>query len=126
MISWWDIEFGENELNKIISSFKNKNLSQGIVTKEFEELICQYLNVKYTIAVSSGSSALLLALMSLDIGTDDEVIIPNRTWIATAHAIHLLGAKVIPVDVQEDKPIIDIYKLKKAITLKTKVIILMK
>ena len=50
-------------------------------------------------------------------------IIPNRTWIATAHAIHLLGAKVVPVDVQEDKPIIDIYKLKKAITLKTKVII---
>jgi perosamine synthetase len=123
MINWWNTEFGENELNKIIITFKNKNLSQGIVTNEFEDLICQYLNVKYTIAVSSGSSALLLALMSLNIGTDDEVIIPNRTWIATAHAIHLLGAKVVPVDVQEDKPIIDIYELKKAITSKTKVII---
>ena len=73
MINWWKTEFGENELNKIIITFKNKNLSQGIVTNEFEELICQYLNVKYTIAVSSGSSALLLALMSLNIGTDDEV-----------------------------------------------------
>ena len=71
-----------------------KIFSKPFFLNEFEDLICQYLNVKYTIAVSSGSSALLLALMSLNIGTDDEVIIPNRTWIATAHAIHLLGANL--------------------------------
>jgi len=65
-----------------------------------------------------------MALIAIDIKADDEVIIPNRTWIATAHAVHFLRAKVVPVDVQSDIPIIDIDLIEKSITAKTKAIII--
>ncbi len=123
MINWWNNKFGNSELNRIISSYKNKNISQGNVTKEFEDLICNYLNVKHAIAVSNGSIAILLSLMAMDIGPDDEVIIPNRTWISAAHAVHMLGGKVVTIDVEENRPVIDTNKLIQAITSKTKVII---
>ena len=123
MINWWNNKFGNSELNRIISSYKNKNISQGNVTKEFEDSICNYLDVKHAIAVSNGSIAILLSLMSMDIGPGDEVIIPNRTWISAAHAVHMLGGKVVTIDVEENRPVIDTNKLIQAITSKTKVII---
>tara|TARA_B100000795_G_C22752306_1_gene419967 strand:- start:233 stop:1312 length:1080 start_codon:yes stop_codon:yes gene_type:complete len=123
MINWWHNKFGEDELSRIISSYKNKNISQGLITELFEKAVSDYLGIKYTIAVSSGSTALLLALMSINIRHGDEVIIPNRTWIATAHAIHLLGAKVVTVDVQSEIPIMEVKNIEKAITPKTKAII---
>ena len=75
------------------------------------------------VAVSSGSTALLMALMALGVVPGDEVILPNRTWIATAHAVHLLGAKVVLVDVESERPIIASRKIEKRITTKTKGII---
>ena len=63
---------------------------------------------------SSGSTALLLAILALDISSGDEVLVPNYTWIATAHAPALVGASVIPVDTRTDFPILsesDISKL---------------
>jgi len=67
--------------------------------------------------------ALTLALMGLEVGPGDEVIVPNRTWIATAHAPLMLGAKVILVDVEHNRPIIDCSKIAKLITKRTKAII---
>jgi perosamine synthetase len=123
MISWWNNKFGEDELKRIIHSYENRNISQGSVTEAFEKAVCEYLGVQYTIAVSSGSTAILLALMSIDVGHGDEVIIPNRTWISTAHAVHLLGAKVVTVDVQPLKPVMEINNIESVITSKTKAII---
>jgi dTDP-4-amino-4,6-dideoxygalactose transaminase len=61
--------------------------------------------------------------MALNIGKNDEVIVPNRTWIATAHAPFLLGAKVKIVDVEENRPIMNCKLIEKEITSKTKAII---
>ena len=66
--------------------------------------------------------ALLMALMATGIGPDDEVIIPNRTWIATAHAALLLGAKVVLIDVEAERPIMDVTQLESKITPRTKAI----
>ncbi|EQA69894.1 DegT/DnrJ/EryC1/StrS family aminotransferase [Leptospira noguchii] len=121
-IPWWRTSFGEEEINRIIESFRNQNISQGKVTVEFEEKIAEYLGVKYVVATSSGSTALLLSLMAIGIKPEDEVIVPNRTWIATAHAPYLLGAKVVLVDVEEDRPILDVSKIEECITTKTKAI----
>ena len=123
MINWWANKFSNDEIKKVVNSIQNKKISQGDVTRQFEEDICKFLNVKYAIAVSSGSIALLLALMAIDVEPDDEVIIPNRTWIATAHAVSLLKAKVVPVDVQADLPSINTDLIEKSITNKTKAII---
>ena len=57
------------------------------------------LNVEHAIACPSGSMSLVLSMIAHDIGPGDEVIVPCNTWIATAHAPLLVGAKVVLVDV---------------------------
>lgn len=91
----------------------------GLFENEFAELS----NSRYAIGVSSGTAALFLALKSLDIGHDDEVIVPVFTYIATAFAVSYSGAKPVFVDIEKDTYNIDVNKIKKAVTKKTKAII---
>jgi len=95
----------------------------GKVTEEFEQRLAEALNVPYVVATTSGSMALLMALMALGIRNGDEVIVPNRTWIATAHAPLMLGAKPVLVDVLPDRPIMDTSRIREKISSKTKAII---
>lgn len=122
-IYWWQTTFGQEEIGRITQSFHNQNISQGKVTEEFERDIGNYLGIKHVIATSSGSTALMLSCMAVGIKPGDEVIVPNRTWIATAHAAHLLGAKIVLCDVEKDRPIIDADQIEKLITQKTRAII---
>lgn len=122
-ISWWQTTFGEEEIERIAASIRNECVSQGSVTLEFEQRLSEFLEVEYVVAVSSGSTALLMALMAVGVQPGDEVILPNRTWIGTAHAVHLLGARVVLVDVEAGRPIIDATLVQQAITSRTKVII---
>jgi perosamine synthetase len=122
-INWWKTEFGEAELIRLVKEYKLQNISQGKVTAEFENRLSEYLGVEYVVATSSGSTAILLSMMAIGIKPGDEVIVPNRTWIATAHAPYLLGAKVVLVDVESNRPIIDATKIEEKITKKTKAII---
>ena len=102
----------------------SKKYSQGLLTKKFEDSISKFLDVPYVVAVPNGSIALLVSLMALDLKYGDEIIMPSRSWIASAHAPHLLGIKIKFVDVLSDKPIIDIEKIEEAISKKTKAIML--
>ncbi|VVB95741.1 UDP-4-amino-4-deoxy-L-arabinose--oxoglutarate aminotransferase [uncultured archaeon] len=122
MISWWRTKFGEEEIKRVSESICNEHISMGPVTEEFEKLLAEALDIPYVIATISGSMALLMALMALGIKRGDEVIVPNRTWIATAHAPLMLGAKVVLVDVQKDVPIMDVSQLEQKITSRTKAI----
>ena len=122
-IVWWRTEFGKPELQAVIKAFESENISQGEVTQELEQRLAVLLNVPHVIAVSNGSAALAIALMALGVSAGDEVIVPNRTWIATAHAVHILGAKVVLVDVEDTRPIIDVSKIESVISKKTKVIV---
>jgi dTDP-4-amino-4,6-dideoxygalactose transaminase len=122
-IYWWRTNFGEEEISHVVQSMRNECISQGEVTKEFEKKLADFLEVEHVIAVSSGSSALLMSLMAIGVGPGSEVILPNRTWIATAHAVHLLGAKVILVDTEKHRPIIDAELIEEKINSKTKAII---
>lgn len=122
MIPWWKTTFGEEEIERVVNSIRNKNISQGKVTEEFEAKLSEYLDVKHVVATSSGSTALLLSLMAIGIKPGDEVIVPNRTWIATAHAPYLLGAKVVLADVEDHRPIIDVSRIEELISPNTKAI----
>jgi len=119
-IPWWRTSFGEEEINGLADAVTNERISQGTVTAQFESQIASALGVPYCVATTSGSTALLMALMALGIGRDDEVIVPNRTWIATAHAALMLGAKVVLVDVQPDVPTMDVSQIRQKITKRTK------
>lgn len=121
-ISWWRTSFDDNEVEKLRESVLAEHISQGPVTAEFESKFAELLNVRYAIATTSGSVALLLALMALGIGPGDEVIVPDRTWVSTAHAALMLGAKVVLVDVLSDLPVIDVDQIRNKITPRTKCI----
>ena len=120
MISWWRTSFGDREVEKLRESVQKECIGQGLVTEEFEEGISLALNVPFVVATTNGSAALYMALLSLGIGHGDEVIIPNRTWIASANAILLTGAKVVLVDVRSDLPLIDVAQIQSKITTQTK------
>ena len=86
-IPWWRTSIAEEDVRKLVESVAAEHISQGPVTAEFEAEFARALDVPYAVATTSGSVALLMALMALGIGRDDEVIVPNRTFIATAHAV---------------------------------------
>lgn len=95
----------------------------GPEVAELEEKLQEYLDVPQAIAVSSGTDALLIALMALDIGPGDEVVTVPYTWISTAEVIAFLGAKTVFVDIDERTWNMDPAQLSGAITDKTRAII---
>ncbi len=99
------------------------NFILGEEEKVFEDEFAQYCGAKYAIGVNSGTDALYLALAALGIGEGDEVILPSYTFIATALCISYAGAKPVFVDIEENTYNLDPKKLKKAITKRTKAVI---
>jgi len=71
---------------------------QGPKVEEFELAFAEYCGVQQAVAVDSGTAALHLALVALEIGPGDEVVVPTNTFIATAAAVHVTGAKPVFVD----------------------------
>ncbi len=90
---------------------------------EFEKNFAALCGTKHCVAVNSGTSALHLAMLALDIGRGDEVITAANTFIATCEPISYLGATPVLVDMDEASYTLDPAKLKAAITDKTKLIV---
>ena len=114
---------GGNELEYITDCIKTNWISsQGKYVLKFEETIKDYTKAEYVLAVSNGTVALHLALVSLDIGPGDEVIVPDITFGATLNAVVLAGAKPVIVDVDVNDWNLSVELLKKHITANTKAI----
>ena len=94
----------------------------GPTVEGFEQKLAQYCDVKHAIGVSSGTDALLCALMALDIGPGDEVICPSFTFFASAGSIARLGAKVVFCDIDPKTFNLDPADVARRITPKTKAI----
>ena len=95
---------------------------EGPELKTFEKKMASYLKTKYVVGLSSGSSALYLALKALGIKKGDEVITTPFTWIITINAILAVGAKPVFADIGDDFNI-DPLKIASKITSKTKAIV---
>jgi len=92
-------------------------------TEELENMISKYLNCKECIMTTSGTCAIILSLMALDLNIGDEVIVPNYTMIATVNAIKMLKLKPVIIDVDKDTFTINLDTIKNNISGKTKAII---
>ena len=97
--------------------------SRGEFIKKFEDKFNKIIKCKNSLSVNSGTSAIILSLLSIGINPGDEVIVPNYTFMAPWNAIVLLGGKPVPVDVEIDTMNINPRKIEKKITKKTKAII---
>ena len=114
----------KNEIDEAIANVLNHGkFIMGPEVSEFEENLCKFTGAKNAITCSSGTDALLLAMMALDIKPGDEIITTPFTFIATAETIALLGAKPVFVDIDEKTYNIDPSKIAEKITPKTKAII---
>ena len=112
------------EIDEAIHSVLDKsNYIMGEEVQELEENLQRFTGAKHAITCSSGTDALLLALMALDIKPGDEVITTPFTFIATAESIAFLGAVPVFVDIEENTYNIDASKIEEKITAKTKAIL---
>jgi perosamine synthetase len=98
-------------------------LNEGEVTARFEKTLAELIGCKHVVAVTSGTSAIFLALAALGIGKGDEVIVPDVTFIATANAVTMTGARPILVDVDPLTLTMDPQALLRSITPRTKAVV---
>lgn len=96
--------------------------SSGSFVKQLEQEFAEYLGVKHGIAVCNGTAALHIALLTLDLGKGDEVIVPAFTMASSWLAVIYTGAKPVFVDCEMETYNIDIGQIEKKITKKTKAI----
>lgn len=113
----------KDEIDKQISDvLSTSHYIMGEKITQLESELAGFTGAKHAIACSSGTSALLLALMALGIKAGDEVITTPFTFIATAEMIAFVGARPVFVDIDEQTFNIDASKIEEKITPKTKVI----
>jgi perosamine synthetase len=94
----------------------------GKRVQEFESLLRRYLNIKHAIAVNSGTSALLAALLALELKEGDEVLLPSFTFVASANSVVAAGGTPVFVDINNADYTIDIKDLATKITKRTRAI----
>ena len=109
--------------NALIQCAESQFFILGPGVKNLEEKMCEYLVCEHSIGVSSGTDALLIALMAIDIKPGDEVILPTYSFFATAGVVSRLNAKPVFCDINPVTFNIDPLKIEELITEKTKAII---
>jgi perosamine synthetase len=113
----------KDDQTKMLEIFNSPILTNGPNTKKFENMFTKFTNSNYATAVSNATSALHLSLIALGIGKNDEVIVPNMTFLATANSVLMTGATPVLADVSLNDHNISIDSIKNSLTKKTKAII---
>jgi len=112
----------KEDIKSIENSLKRPLLTDGPILQEFESKFSKFTGGRFAVGVSNATSALQLSLKALGIKKNDEVILPDMTFVATGNAILNVGATPVIVDVNDDMNI-SLDSIKESITSKTKAII---
>ena len=90
---------GSDDIESVLSVLRSDYLTTGPTNQLFEETLASRVNAQHAVVCSSGTAALHLAALALDLGPGDSVIVPTLTFLATANAARFVGAEVIFADV---------------------------
>jgi dTDP-4-amino-4,6-dideoxygalactose transaminase len=120
-------QIGEKEIEAVVNVLKSGILTNGLgagpVVTKFEKEFANFANAKHAIAVNTGTAALHAALLAANVKPGEEVILPSFTFVATAEAVVMAGAKPVFVDINPETYNILPRKIEEAITKKTKAIV---
>lgn len=121
MEPWYD----QNEISAMVGYLKSGGwITEFSKTRELEKMIAEYVGASYCSMLPNGTLTIWAALAVLGIENGDEVIVPDYTMVATPNAVALAGAKPVFVDIDRKTLNLDLELTRKAITKKTKAIIL--
>jgi len=123
MIRFGDPVITDRDLEAVTSVLRSGWLSMNKITKQFEEEVADFLGVRYTVAASSGSSALDIAFQVLEIQSGDEVILPAITYFAPVASAARAKAKIVLADIDQTTGTIDPEDVKRKITSNTRLIV---
>jgi dTDP-4-amino-4,6-dideoxygalactose transaminase len=104
--------------------FKSTDYILGSYVENFEKKFAKYCNVKYAVGCANGTDAIYLALKSLNLKKNSEVIMPAMTYCSTIFSVIRAGLKPVLVDIENNSSVISIEGIKSKITKNTKVILL--
>ncbi|CAB1065091.1 Aminotransferase, DegT/DnrJ/EryC1/StrS family [Olavius sp. associated proteobacterium Delta 1] len=125
-IPLFDLNYGVEEEKAVLETLRSKWISIGPKNQELEEKFSSLLGVRYAVALSNCTAALHLALKILDIGDNDEVIVPSLTFVATVNAVRYVNAIPVFADIRSSQDLTIAPKLiEQAISDRTKAIIVM-
>jgi perosamine synthetase len=115
-------DLDESDVQAVLDVLRSGRLALGPKTIEFERAMAEYVGTRHAVAVSSGTAALHLLVKALDIGPNDEVLVPSFTFAASANALLYEGATPVFVDIEPDTYNLDVSDLERKITARTKAI----
>ncbi|MBV5302730.1 MAG: DegT/DnrJ/EryC1/StrS family aminotransferase [Chlorobium sp.] len=116
-------QYGEEEYLAVERVIKSNQLYADVEVKKFEEHYAEYLNCKFAIGLGNATQGLHLALVALDIGVGDEVIVTPYSWISSASCILMQNAVPVFCDIENESFGLDPKEVEKKITKRTKAII---
>ncbi|MDD1684949.1 MAG: DegT/DnrJ/EryC1/StrS family aminotransferase [Methanoregula sp.] len=114
---------GQEEISAVTSVLESGMLASGDRVAEFEKRFADFCGTNHAVAINNGTAALHAALLAADIGPGDEVIVPAFTFVATASAVAMCGAKPVFADVDEQTFNIDPRQVEERVTPKTRAVI---
>ena len=123
MVNMVKTQIGDEEINAVVEVLRSGMLAQGPKVAEFEKAFAEYIGVKHAIAVSSGTTALHIALMACGIKEGNEVITTPFSFIASANCALYAGAVPVFADINPQTYNLDVRKIADAITDKTRAIV---
>jgi len=122
-LAWWEPVLGAREKQLLAEVIDSGFPNDGDCTTRFERLAAEVCGVPYAVGVTSGTTAIFLALAASGVGPGDEVIVPDITFIATANAVRLAGATPVLVDVRARDLNVDPEAVERAMTPRTRAIV---
>jgi perosamine synthetase len=122
-IPWWHPVLGDEEAEAVAAVLASGFPNDGEVTEQFAARIASIADVAHGIGVSSGSAAIYCALVACGVRAGDEVVVPDLTFVATANAVRLAGARPVLADICRTDFSLDPAAVEKVLTPRTRAIV---
>lgn len=113
----------EVDIQAVAEVLRSGRISQGQVTRRFEQAVARFLGLRDGVATSSGTAALHLALVALGVGSEDEVILPSYTCVALLQAVRYVGAVPKLVDLEPEGYNLSVEEVRQTITRRTRAVL---